>query len=66
MTKAQIVAKLGGDFDENLAELAREQAAAERLGVELDRDIVEQPILAADAPMPVEEPPAPTRSRRKK
>jgi lambda family phage portal protein len=66
MTKAQIVAKLGGDFDENLAELAREQAAAERLGVELDRDIVEQPMLPADEPMPVEEPPAPTRSRRKK
>ena len=34
MTKAQIVAKLGGDFDENLAELAREQTAAERLAWE--------------------------------
>jgi len=55
MTKAQIVAKIGGDFDENLAEIAREQTAAERLGVELDRDIIEQPMLPADQPMPQEE-----------
>ncbi len=42
-------------FDENLAELAREQTAAERLGVELDRDIIEQPMFPADQPLPQEE-----------
>ena len=41
MTKAQIVAKLGGDFYDNLAELSREQQAADDLNVELDRDIIE-------------------------
>lgn len=43
MTKAQIVAKLGGDFYDNLTEFSREQQAASELGVELDRDIIEQP-----------------------
>jgi hypothetical protein len=38
-----------------LAEIAREQKAAKRLGVELDRDIIEQPMLAADQPLPQEE-----------
>lgn len=42
MTKAQIVAKLGGDFFDNLTEFSREQQAAERLNVELDRDIVDE------------------------
>jgi len=41
MTKSQIVAKLGGDFYDNLTELAREQQAAVDLSVELDRDIIE-------------------------
>ena len=40
-TKAQIVAKMGGDFYENLSEIAREQQAAEDLNVTLDRDILE-------------------------
>jgi capsid protein len=41
MTKSQIVAKLGGDFYDNLTELSREQQQAEDLNVELDRDIIE-------------------------
>lgn len=40
-TKSQIVAKMGGDFYENLQSISREQDAAERLGVTLDRDIIE-------------------------
>jgi len=40
-TKSQIVAKMGGDFYENLRSISREQEAAERLGVTLDRDIIE-------------------------
>ena len=42
MTKAQIVAKLGGDFFDNLTEFSREQQAAEELNVELDRDIIDE------------------------
>jgi len=43
MTKAQIVAKLGGDFYDNLTEFSREQQVAADLNVELDRDIIEEP-----------------------
>ena len=43
MTKAQIVAKLGGDFYDNLSEFSREQQAAGDLNVELDRDIIKEP-----------------------
>ena len=42
MTKAQIVAKLGGDFFDNLTGFSREQQAAEELNVELDRDIIDE------------------------
>jgi len=42
MTKAQIVAKLGGDFFDNLTEFSREQQAASELSVELDRDIIDE------------------------
>ena len=42
MTKAQIVAKLGGDFFDNLTEFSREQQAALELSVELDRDIIDE------------------------
>ena len=42
MTKAQIVAKLGGDFYDNLSEFSREQQAAGDLNVELDRDIIKE------------------------
>lgn len=42
MTKAQIVAKLGGDFFDNLTEFSREQQAASELNVELDRDIIDE------------------------
>ena len=40
MTKSQIIAQSGGDFDDNLAEIARETALATDLGVTLDRDII--------------------------
>jgi lambda family phage portal protein len=41
MTKAQIIAQSGGgDFDDNVAELAREQSVAEGAGVTLDKDLL--------------------------
>jgi len=48
MTKAQIIAQSGGgDFDDNVAELAREQSVADAAGVTLDKDL-----LGAVAPPP--------------
>ena len=40
MTKAQIIAHTGGgDFDDNVAEIAREQVATSAAGVTLDKDL---------------------------
>ena len=39
MTKQQIIAYSGGDFDDNVAELAREQKIAADAGVKLDKDL---------------------------
>lgn len=44
MTKSQIVAKLGGDFNDNLTQIAQEQQTAASLNVELDRDITKSPM----------------------
>ena len=40
MTKSQIIAQSGGDYDDNISEIARETALAADLGVTLDRDII--------------------------
>ena len=39
MTKAQIIAYSGGDYDDNINELAREQELAAEAGVKLDKDL---------------------------
>ena len=39
MTKQQVIAYSGGDFDDNVAELAREQQIAADAGVKLDKDL---------------------------
>ena len=39
MTKAEIIAYSGGDFDENINEIAREQQLAADAGVKLDKDL---------------------------
>ena len=63
MTKAQIIAYTGGDYDDNIAELAREQELAQSSGVTLDKDILDAGLPAItdvpdEAPAPAEEPPA--------
>ena len=57
MTKAQVIAQTGGgDFDDNVAQLAREQQAALDAGVRLDADldltVESQPSLSATSPDP--------------
>jgi lambda family phage portal protein len=74
MTKAQICAQLGGDFDENIQQLARERKSTSDAGVMLDGDIIQasEPQAAGQVDATPEEStqsPAPTRarnSRRKK
>lgn len=64
MTKSQIVAQNGGDYDDNISEIAREEQFAKDLGVTLDRDILDPVALAMSqggsesAPQPPAEPPA--------
>jgi capsid protein len=41
MTKAQIIAYTGGDYDDNVTELAREQDLATSAGITLDKDILD-------------------------
>ena len=60
VTKSNIVARSGGDFDDNIATIARENALASAAAVTLDRDIIEPaPQPSAGTPEP------PTRSRRR-
>lgn len=76
-TKAQIVAELGGDLDENIQQIARERKTASAAGVALDADLNAAPAVVdlAAEPDPTEasdqeaDAPAPPRrrnSRRKK
>jgi capsid protein len=66
LTKAQIIAQSGGgDFDDNLAEIARERKAAKDSGVILDMDLFsglsssgEAIVADAVAPEGAPEPPA--------
>lgn len=70
MTKAQICAQLGTDFDENVAEIARERKSIGDAGVQLDIDLATTTELAAaEETEAAPEPPAaprPRRSRSKK
>jgi lambda family phage portal protein len=69
MTKAQICAALGTDFDENVAAIARERKTTTDAGVQLDADMVQPaPAEAAEEEQPQEEeqaPPAATPRARK-
>jgi capsid protein len=75
MTKAQIIAYTGGDYDDNVMELAREQELAASAGIALDKDLLDAPAPAAAEPVPevpadtattTEDLPARTRSTRRR
>ena len=69
MTKSQVIAQTnGGDYDDIISEIAREQEVAKSLGVTLDKDLdleVEMGQLSLDIPQP-EQPEQPARSRKRK
>ena len=66
MTKSQVIAQTnGGDYDDIVSEIAREQEVAKSLGVTLDKDLdleVEMGQLSLDLPQPEQ----PARSRKRK
>jgi capsid protein len=57
LTKAQIIAQSGGgDFDDNVAEIAREQEVAGSAGVTLDKDLFDSAVAPpAESVPPLEE-----------
>ena len=69
MTKSQVIAQTnGGDYDDIVSEIAREQEVAKGLGVTLDKDLdleVEMGQLSLDLPTPQPEQPARSRKRKK-
>ena len=69
MTKSQVIAQTnGGDYDDIISEIAREQEVAKSLGVTLDKDLdleVEMGQLSLDTPQP-EQTEQPPRSRKRK
>ena len=69
MTKSQVIAQTnGGDYDDIISEIAREQEVAKSLGVTLDKDLdleVEMGQLSFDIPQP-EQTEQPPRSRKRK
>ena len=60
MSKSQVIAQTnGGDYDDIVSEIAREQDVADSLGVTLDKDLdLEVEIGQAEVPPP------PTRSKK--
>ena len=60
MSKSQVIAQTnGGDYDDIVSEIAREQEGADSLGVTLDKDLdLEVEIGQAEVPPP------PTRSKK--
>lgn len=61
LTKSQIVAQNGGDYDDNITEIARERDLAATSNVTLDRDILDPTLLLPTAgPSPTDTPPPPT------
>ena len=69
MTKSQVIAQTnGGDYDDIISEIAREQEVAKSLGVTLDKDLdleVEMGQLSLDLPTPQPEQPARSKKRKK-
>ena len=61
MTKSQVIAQTnGGDYDDIVSEIAREQDVAQGLGVTLDKDLDLEVEIGQEAPPT----PPPTRSKK--
>ena len=66
MTKSQVIAQTnGGDYDDIVSEIAREQDVAHGLGVTLDKDLDLEVEIGQEAP-PVTEPTRAKKTRKKK
>ena len=66
MTKSQVIAQTnGGDYDDIVSEIAREQDVAQGLGVTLDKDLDLEVEIGQEAP-PTPEPTRAKKTRKKK
>ena len=66
MTKSQVIAQTnGGDYDDIVSEIAREQDVAQGLGVTLDKDLDLEVEIGQEAPS-VPEPTRAKKTRKKK
>ena len=67
MTKSQVIAASnGGDYDDIVAELAREKEIAEEAGVVLDKDQLGLPVPEEQLELPIAKKSAPTTRRKKR
>ena len=67
MTKSQVIAASnGGDYDDIVAELAREKEVAEEAGIVLDKDKIEIPVPEEQLELPIAKKSAPTTRRKKR
>ena len=66
MTKSQVIAQTnGGDYDDIVSEIAREQDVAQGLGVTLDKDLDLEVDIGQEAP-PIPPPTRAIKTRKKK
>ena len=66
MTKSQVIAQTnGGDYDDIVSEIAREQDVAQGVGVTLDKDLDLEVEIGQEAP-PTPEPTRAKKTRKKK
>ena len=66
MTKSQVIAQTnGGDYDDIVSEIAREQDVAQGLGVTLDKDLDLEVEIGQEAP-PIPPPTRAKKTRKKK
>ena len=68
MTKSQVIAQTnGGDYDDIVSEIAREQEVAKSLGVTLDKDLdLEVELGQMSLDLSSDQPEQPARSRKRK
>ena len=67
MTKSQVIAASnGGDYDDIVAELAREKEIAEEAGIVLDKDQLASPVPEEQLELPIAKKSAPTTKRKKR
>ena len=67
MSKSQVIAQTnGGDYDDIVSEIAREQEVADSLGVTLDKDLDLEVEIGSEGNINIPAPPSRSKKTRKK